>query len=136
GVAANWQVLDTFQRLGGAQALVAIAVAGAAVALRRRPRAPAGPALLALAAVALGALLALVGQTYQTGADNWQLFAWWALLMLPWAFAAYHWGVWLLWVLVFNVAAGLALGERVLPGWGVFFGEGWGAAIQDRKRVV
>lgn len=32
-----------------------------------------------------GAVLALIGQTYQTGADAWQLFAIWALLMLPWA---------------------------------------------------
>jgi len=128
-VAANWQEMGKFQRLAGVQGLVALAGAAAAVALWRRASA-SGPALLALAAVALGALLALVGQTYQTGADTWELFAWWTLLMLPWALAAGHWGVWLLWMLVLNLAVGLALGERVLPGWGVFFGQGWGLAAQ------
>ncbi|WP_290437262.1 DUF2157 domain-containing protein [Aeromonas caviae] len=40
-------------------------------------------ALLLALALNLGALLALVGQTYQTGADPWQLFATWALMLLP-----------------------------------------------------
>lgn len=37
-----------------------------------------------LAAIAIGGLFALIGQSYQTGADPWQLFALWALLLLPW----------------------------------------------------
>lgn len=37
-----------------------------------------------LAAIAIGGLLALIGQSYQTGADPWWLFAIWALLLLPW----------------------------------------------------
>ena len=40
-----------------------------------------------LAAIAIGGLLALIGQSYQTGADPWQLFALWALLLLPWLLA-------------------------------------------------
>src|SRR5690606_8361253 len=56
-----------------------------------------------LACVLLGALLALVGQTYQTGADPWQLFALWALLMLPWVAAGRSVVLCLLWVLVSNV---------------------------------
>jgi len=30
--------------------------------------------------ILVGVLLALVGQTYQTGADTWQLFFYWAIL--------------------------------------------------------
>ena len=54
-------------------------------------------ALLVLAGLFLGALLALLGQIYQTGADTWELFAWWALLLLPWALAGASQALWLLW---------------------------------------
>jgi len=42
-----------------------------------------GQAVLLAGVLVLGALLALFGQTYQTGADPWQLFATWALLITP-----------------------------------------------------
>jgi len=42
-----------------------------------------GQAVLLAGILVLGALLALFGQTYQTGADPWQLFATWALLIVP-----------------------------------------------------
>ena len=51
-----------------------------------------------------GALLALVGQTYQTGADPWQLFATWAVLMLPWAIIAHASSLWILWVVLVNLS--------------------------------
>src|SRR5699024_9654838 len=41
--------------------------------------------LLVLAALMVGALLALLGQLYHSGADSWRLFAWWVLLLIPWA---------------------------------------------------
>ncbi len=36
-----------------------------------------------LTAVLIGAVFALVGQTYQTGANAWELFALWSLCQLP-----------------------------------------------------
>jgi len=59
---------------------------------------------LMLASITLGILLALIGQTYQTGADPWQLFAVWALLMTPWAVVAGFSGLWILWILLLNIA--------------------------------
>ncbi len=56
-----------------------------------------------------GALLALVGQTYQTGADPWQLFAAWGLLMLPWAFVARASSLWIVWVALVNLSVALYL---------------------------
>jgi uncharacterized membrane protein len=56
-----------------------------------------------------GALLALVGQTYQTGADPWQLFAIWGLLMLPWAFVARASSLWIVWVALVNLSVALYL---------------------------
>ena len=56
------------------------------------------------AALATGGLLALVGQTYQTGADIWQLFATWSVLILPWALLSRSAACWGLFWLVFNLA--------------------------------
>ena len=123
-VAANWQDMSKVQRFAGAQTLLAVcALAAAWAGLRLRTAAGARGAipgaLLALAGILLGALLALLGQTYQTGADTWELFAWWAVLLLPWALAAASQVVWLLWALVVNVAMALWLGERVFSWWGI-----------------
>ena len=60
---------------------------------------------LMLSSISLGILLALIGQTYQTGADPWQLFAVWALFMTPWAVVASFSGLWILWILLINLGA-------------------------------
>ncbi|WP_251863238.1 GDYXXLXY domain-containing protein [Achromobacter sp. Marseille-Q4962] len=128
-VAANWQDMGKAMRFALAQGLVAacaLAAAWAGLRLRaaRGARRAVPGALLALAGMLLGALLALLGQTYQTGADTWELFGWWALLLLPWALAAASEAVWLLWALVLNVAAMLWLGERMFTWWLIFVGPG------------
>ncbi len=68
--------------------------------------------LLLIASVITGSLLALFGQVYQTGADTWQLFFGWAVLIIPWVIIARFPALWLLWlglvnaslILYFNVA--------------------------------
>ena len=67
--------------------------------------------LLSAAAVLLGALLAVYGQTYQTGADPWGLFATWALLILPWAVAACFTPLWLLVIGLIDTAHVLYLAQ-------------------------
>lgn len=105
-VAANWAHLGKFERLAGAQALLVLATVAAA---RLGPTRVAGQATLWLATMLLGALLALIGQTYQTGADTWELFATWTVLALPWTFAARNAAQWLTWAALLNIAAGLWL---------------------------
>ncbi|SJN42089.1 DUF2157 domain-containing protein [Psychrobacter sp. JB385] len=58
--------------------------------------------LLLIASIITGSLLALFGQTYQTGADTWQLFFVWALLITPWAVIARFPALWLLWLGLLN----------------------------------
>ena len=100
-VAANWDALDKASRLTGAQAvLVVVTLTAMLPGLSALLRTLA----LLLACLLLGALLALVGQTYQSGADPWQLFAAWAGLMLPWVLAARSAVLWLVWAAVLNVA--------------------------------
>jgi len=100
-VAANWSRLAIFGRF----ALVELAiVACAALALWKPPTRIVGRGALFLAFIATGALLALFGQTYQTGADVYELFLTWALLGLPLVLLA-RWSVTAAaWVVVFNVA--------------------------------
>ncbi|CAN5319483.1 hypothetical protein BH11PSE10_BH11PSE10_13630 [soil metagenome] len=97
-VAANW---DDFGRPGRFALLQAALLVGALTAAAKPPwRAPA--ALLAL--LATGTLFAYFGQTYQTGADTWQLFALWATLSLPLAWAAHSDVVWAPWAVVATMA--------------------------------
>ncbi|HDN9015927.1 TPA: DUF2157 domain-containing protein [Aeromonas salmonicida] len=79
-VAFNWQELGRIERL----ALLELPLLAMLVLLWRKPLTDTPrQALLLAIALNIGALLALVGQTYQTGADPWQLFATWALMLLP-----------------------------------------------------
>lgn len=93
-VAANWASLSRGLRFGMLEGLIALMVL--ASLLRPALRAP----LLLLAFLAQGGALAFFGQTYQTGADPWQLFALWAALSLPFALAARSEVLWAPWALV------------------------------------
>ncbi|MBT8478944.1 MAG: DUF2157 domain-containing protein, partial [Gemmatimonadetes bacterium] len=108
-VAANWSTLPVFGRFALVQSVLVGAVA---VAWLRPPPARLGRYALLLAFIVTGSLLALYGQTYQTGADVYELFLGWALLGLPFALAA-RWSVaWGAWILVLNVALWLFCGAR------------------------
>lgn len=108
-VAANWATLGRAGQFALLQAAVAVPAA-AAIAL---PRAR-GPLLL-VALLAQGGLLAYFGQTYQTGADPWQLFALWTLLALPLALAARSELLWTPWALV--AVTGVTLWVGTHTGW-------------------
>jgi uncharacterized membrane protein len=118
-VAANWSRIAVFGRFGLLEALL---VALVAIALYKPPPRFLGRAATLLAFITTGALLALFGQTYQTGADVYELFLTWALLGLPFVVAA-QWGMATgAWVLVLNLAIGLYCGWNPRGGllWSVF----------------
>jgi uncharacterized membrane protein len=100
--AYNWHALGRFTKFGLVEGLLAVSLVAAWIA---GPDKPAGKASLLLASLLTGALLALVGQTYQTGADTFELFAWWAALILPWTIAARTPALWMLWLALLNLAA-------------------------------
>jgi uncharacterized membrane protein len=99
--AYNWADLPRFAKIGLALAGVAAAVVVAACS---RPFATGWRAALCGASLCTGALLALIGQIYQTGADIWELFAAWALLITPLVLLARSSASWLLWLVVANMA--------------------------------
>ncbi|MEG3082074.1 DUF2157 domain-containing protein [Sphingomonas sp. PB2P12] len=83
--AFNWTDLDRLAKIGLAEAAILVALLAC---WRLDLNAVAGKAALTLVSLLVGALLALVGQIYQTGADTFELFACWAVLILPWVLIA------------------------------------------------
>jgi uncharacterized membrane protein len=112
-VAANWNDIAVFGRF----ALIELSMLACAVlAWMKPPPSFIGRGAVFLTFIATGALLGLFGQTYQTGADVYELFLAWALLGLPLAIAA-QWSVAsAAWVLVFNAALLLFCGWRPAGG--------------------
>lgn len=113
-VAYNWEAMG---RLAHFALLDAVVVTALAALWRTGVDGGSGRALLFVLAMLTGALLALIGQTYQTGADTFELFAAWALLSLPWIWFARAPALWLFWLLLVNLALMLWLDVRSL-----FFG--------------
>ncbi len=110
-VAHNWNELGRFAKFG----LVGLLLIAAALGYwRLGPDRAAGKASLLVASIFLGTLLAFFGQTYQTGADTWELFATWAALMIPWVLIGRFSGLWMLWIAIANVA--IVLYFQVFPG--------------------
>lgn len=99
--AYNWQDLGRMQKFALLEGTFAIA---AFMAWFRGPDHVAGQAALLLTTLLTGALLALVGQTYQTGADTYELFAMWAVLILPFVAVARMQALWLLLLTLINLA--------------------------------
>lgn len=128
-VAANWEDFGRMGRFALLQAVFAAACVGAfAVPKARVP-------LLLLALLAIGGLFAYFGQTYQTGADPWQLFALWAVLALPLCFVARSDVLWTPWMLVLSTAVTLWMQAHVRHSWRIdssdlsIFLSGWLAVL-------
>jgi len=103
-LAFNWHDLGRYAKFSLAEGLVVAALA--VIGWRGLERLP-GKAALFAAALFTGALLALIGQTYQTGADTFELFAVWAAAILPWALLGRLPALWVLWLALVNLAAAL-----------------------------
>ncbi|MBC3874139.1 DUF2157 domain-containing protein [Undibacterium flavidum] len=100
-LAYNWQALGRYAKFG----LVEVAIVLSLLSSWRLGLGTlAGKACLLLATLFLGALLALVGQTYQTGADTYELFLVWALAATAWVFLAQLGAMYLLWLGLINLA--------------------------------
>jgi uncharacterized membrane-anchored protein len=113
-VAANWPDLGRGSKFVLLQALAVVpALAVFALAPRHPVRAPLG----LLAFLAIGSLFAFFGQTYQTGADPWQLFVLWAALGVPLVLALRHDIVWMPWIVVVMTGLSLWVHARVGRSW-------------------
>jgi uncharacterized membrane protein len=116
-----YNILD-FSRLGKLGAAEALLALACAAAVWRGPDTGVGRAALGAGCLFTGALLALFGQTYQTGADSFVLFAAWAALILPWVWLARFGPLWILWIALVNTAIATYFSARPWGLFGVAFG--------------
>lgn len=117
-IAYNWLELGRVGKFVLIQGALGLAVASGLILGRD---ALAGRISVLVAALLVGVLLAFYGQTYQTGADPWQLFFYWAVLITPWVVIARLAALWLIWLGLFNLSVVLAHAQTVhwfamLPG--------------------
>jgi uncharacterized membrane protein len=108
-IAYNWNDLGRYAKFALVEVLIVCAVIGYWKLGANRA---AGKASLMVAAILVGALLALFGQTYQTGADTWQLFATWGVLLAPWVIVGRFAPLWMSWLGLANVAIVLYFAAR------------------------
>ncbi len=100
--AYNWSAMERLFKFALIEAGILACVIGCHA--RRRTQL-SGKVLLLSASVLVGVFLAVYGQTYQTGADAFELFAGWAVLIFGWVVISEFGGLWLLWLVLVNAGA-------------------------------
>lgn len=102
-VAYNWQNMSKMGKFALVEGALVITIALYVILSFKQRFQLIRQLLLLMASIITGILLALFGQVYQTGADTWQLFFGWALLITPWVVIARFPTLWLLWLGLVNV---------------------------------
>jgi len=117
-IAYNWDELGRFFKFILIEGLMVLSIA---IALYVKS-ALISEISLFVASFLVGVFMALFGQVYQTQADSWELFFYWALLISPWVFVSRFIANWLLWILLLEVAVWLYSSHyyRFGLGYGVF----------------
>jgi len=119
--AHNWNHLTDTDKLVLAAGSVFISLAGATWAGLDRF---SGKILLLAASALTGVFLGVFGQVYQTGADTYELYTCWALLIFPWVALGRFMPLWIFWMVLLNFAIGfywpVILMDRIFDGWDIF----------------
>ena len=90
-IAWNWGEMTPLARM----ALTGAVVAGSGIAsVLLGPDTRLGRVLLLVCGLGIGPMLAVFGQTYQTGAELWELFRVWTILLVLLALAGRQTGLW------------------------------------------
>ncbi len=98
--AYNWAEMSAFAKFALIQGGILVCVGGAfAVSLKRF----AGQMLLLAASILTGVFMAVFGQIYQTGADAYELFMMWSLLVFGWTVLSNFAFQWICWLTITNL---------------------------------
>jgi uncharacterized membrane protein len=112
--AFNWASMHRLLKLGVVEAALFI---GVAVSFLSGIDKLAGKAALLVSSLLVGALLALYGQIYQTGADAYELFLGWSILIASWVVISRFSALWLLLLLLIEATVYLFWGQVVESAW-------------------
>lgn len=100
--AYNWSKMERFFKFGLIEAGILACVITSHL---RGINKLSGKVLLLSASVLVGVLMAVYGQTYQTGADAFELFVGWAILILGWVLISDFSALWIVWLILLNTGA-------------------------------
>jgi uncharacterized membrane protein len=99
--AYNWSRLPSMAKFSMVEIVLAGCLVGAwKVGLDKI----AGQVLLLAASMMVGVFLAVFGQIYQTGADSYELFVAWAVLISAWVLIGRFGALWIMWLVLINVS--------------------------------
>lgn len=110
--AYNWEKLHRFAKLGLLEGLLVLLILGL-LTVRSGPLSK--KALLTAASLLIGALYVVYGQIYQTGANAYELFLIWGLMILPWTLVANFATLWLLQIALVNTGLILYADQGGIP---------------------
>lgn len=109
-IAANWDNMPAQLRIGlAAAAMAGATLAGGWIGLTRLT----GRAAALAGGLLFGPLMALVGQVYQTGADAWELFFAWSLVLAAYSLATHFSGAWVCALALATTTAYLYVGQAL-----------------------
>lgn len=102
--AYNWAEMGRFLKFGLIEGAILICVVAAFL---KRKSELISRVLLLCASVLVGVLLAVYGQVYQTGADAYELFVGWIILIFGWVIISEFAALWFVWLLLLNIGTTL-----------------------------
>lgn len=117
-IAYNWDEMGRFAKFGLVEALIGLSLLS--FWKMNKTKQLISQVSLFMASILLGVLLAFYGQTYQTGADTWELFLTWAILIIPWTLLSRFSVQWIFWLALLNTA-GVLYFETFRGAFGLFF---------------
>ncbi|WP_201616391.1 DUF2157 domain-containing protein [Psychrobacter immobilis] len=124
-IAYNWLYMGKLAKFALVEGALVITIALYVALSFRRRFAFVRQLLLLIASIITGSLLALFGQVYQTGADTWQLFFGWAVLITPWVIIARFPALWLLWLGLINAVTLFYTDTSLFFGIGYYYQDFW-----------
>ena len=124
-IAYNWLYMGKLAKFALVEGALVITIALYVVLSFRRRFAFVRQLLLLIASIITGSLLALFGQVYQTGADTWQLFFGWAVLIIPWVIIARFPALWLLWLGLINTVTLFYIDTSLFFGIDYYYQDFW-----------
>ena len=110
--AFNWAKITPAVKLSSLQLGMLLCLGGACYYKLERA---SGQVLLLSASALTGVFMAVFGQIYQTGADAYQLFMMWSLLIFGWTAISKFAPQWVFWLAITNVALVLWWEQAALP---------------------
>ena len=110
--AFNWARVPPHVKLGSIQLGIISCIIGAYF---YSLQVTIGKTLMLSASVLVGVFMAVFGQIYQTGADAYQLFMMWSLLIFAWTLVSNFAAQWVLWLVITNIALVLWWGQAAFP---------------------